>query len=65
MEQIPFNTRPKIEEYLPTAMDTSTYEMHSSQPLQTKKKEFQVAVTLLTGHNISLLLHLEKIISIS
>ena len=32
-------------------MDKSTYEEHLSQPLQTNKKQFKIAVTFLTGYN--------------
>ena len=32
-------------------MDKSTHEEHSSQPLQTNIKQFQIAVTFLTGYN--------------
>ena len=38
LEQIAFNTRPKIEEHMLIVMDKSTHEVHLSQPLQTKKK---------------------------
>ena len=32
-------------------MDSSTHEEHLSQPLQTNSKQFQIAVTFLTGYN--------------
>ena len=32
-------------------MDKSTHEEHLSQPLQTNKKQFKIAVTFLTGYN--------------
>ena len=32
-------------------MDKSTHEEHLSQPLQTNIKQFQIAVTFLTGYN--------------
>ena len=51
LEQIAFNTRPKIEEHMLIVMDKSTHEEHSSQPLQTNKKQFKIAVTFLTGYN--------------
>ena len=38
LEQIAFNTRPKIEEHMLIFMDKSTHEEHLSQPLQTKIK---------------------------
>ena len=51
LEQIAFNTRPKIEEHLLIIMDKSTHEEHLSQPLQTNNKQFKIAVTFLTGYN--------------
>ena len=51
LEQIAFNTRPKIDEHLLIVMDKSTHEKHLSQPLQTKNKQFKIAVTFLTGFN--------------
>ena len=38
LEQIAFNTRPKIEEHVLIVIDKSTHEDHLSQLLQTKKK---------------------------
>ena len=32
-------------------MDKSTHEEHLSQPLQTDNKQFEIAITLLTGYN--------------
>ena len=32
-------------------MDTSTYEEHLSQPLQTNNKQLKIAVTFLSGYN--------------
>ena len=32
-------------------MDKSTHEGHLSQPLQTNKKQFKIAITILTGYN--------------
>ena len=32
-------------------MDKSTHEEHLSQPLQTHKKQFKLAVNFLTGYN--------------
>ena len=40
LEQIAFNTRPKIEENMLIVMDKSTYEEHLSQPLQTNNRRF-------------------------
>ena len=37
LEQIAFNTRPKIEEHMLKVMDNSTHEEHLSEQLQTKK----------------------------
>ena len=51
LEQIAFNTRPKIEEHMLIVMDKSTHEEHLSQALQTNNKQFKVAVTFLTGYN--------------
>ena len=51
LEQIAFNTRPKIEEHMLIVMNKSTHEEHLSQPLQTNNKQFKVAVTFLTGYN--------------
>ena len=50
LAQIAFNTRPKIEEHMLIATDESTHEEHLSQPLQTKNKQFNTAVTFLTGY---------------
>ena len=51
LERIAYNTRPKIEEHMLIVMDKSTHEEHLSQPLQTKNKQFKIAVTFLTGYN--------------
>ena len=51
LEQIAFNTRPKIEEHMLIGMDKSTHEEHLSQLLQTNNKQFKIAVTFLTGYN--------------
>ena len=51
LEQIAFNTRPKIEEHMLIIMDKSTHEEHISQTLQTNNKQFKIAVTFLTGYN--------------
>ena len=51
LEQIAFNTRPKIEEHMLIVMDKSTHEEHLSQPLQAKNKQFKIGVTFLTGYN--------------
>ena len=51
LEQIAFNTRPKIEEHMLIIMDKSIHEEHLFQPLQTKNKQFKLAVTFLTGYS--------------
>ena len=51
LEQIAFNTRPKIEEHMLFVMDKSTQEEHLSQPLRTNNKQFKIAITFLTGYN--------------
>ena len=51
LEQIAFNTRPKIEEHMLIVMNKSKHEEYLSQPQQTNKKEFKTAVTILTGYN--------------
>ena len=51
LKQIVFNRRRKIEEHLLIVVDKSTNEEHLSQPLQTNKKEFKIAVTFLTGYD--------------
>ena len=51
LEQIAYNTRPKIEEQMLIVMDKSTHEEHLSQPLQTNNKQFKIALTFLTGYN--------------
>ena len=51
LEQIAFNTRPKIEEHMLIVMDKSTLEEHLSQPLQTNNKQFKIAVTFLSAYN--------------
>ena len=51
LEQIAFNTRPKIREHILVFMEKSTHEEHLSQPLQTNNKQFKIAVTFLTGYN--------------
>ena len=51
LEQIAFNTRPKIEEHMLIVMDKSTHEEHLSQPLKTNNKQFKIAITFLSGYN--------------
>ena len=51
LEQIAFNTRPKMEEHMLIVMDKSTHEQHLSQPLQTNNKQFKIAVTFPSSYN--------------
>ena len=51
LEQIAFNTRPKIEEHMLIVMNKSTHTEHLYEPLQTNYKQFKTAITFLTGYN--------------
>ena len=51
LEQIAFNTRPKIEEHMLIAMDKSTHEEDLFQPLQTNNKQYKISVTFLNALN--------------
>ena len=51
LEQIAFNTRPKLEEHMLIVMDKSTHEELLSQSLQTTNKQYNIAVTFLTAYN--------------
>ena len=51
LEQIAINTTPKIEKHMLIVMNKSTHEEHLFQPLQTKNKQFKIAITFLTGYN--------------
>ena len=51
LEQIAFNTRPKVEEHMLVLMNKSTHEEHLFQSLQTNIKQLKIAVTFLTGYN--------------
>ena len=51
LEQIAFNTRPKIEEHMLIVLDKSTHEEYLSQPLQTDIRQLEIGVTFLTGYN--------------
>ena len=51
LEQIAYNTRPKIEEHMLVVMLKSTHEEHLFQPLQTNNKQFKNAVTFLSAYN--------------
>ena len=50
LEEIAFNTRPKMQEHMLVIMDKGIHEEHLSQPLQTNNKQFKIAVTILTGY---------------
>ena len=49
LEQLEFNTKPKIEELMLDSPNKSYHAEHLSQPLQTANKQFEIAVTFLTG----------------
>ena len=51
LEQIAINARPKIDDRMSFLMDKSTDEENLSQPRQTNRNQFKIAVTLLTGYN--------------
>ena len=51
LEQIAFNTRPKLHEHLLKIMDKSFPEENLSIPLQTNKKQFKIAIIFLTDYN--------------
>ena len=51
LEQIAYNTLPKIEEHMLISMDKNTHEEHLSQPLLTNTKQYKIAVTFLSGYN--------------
>ena len=51
LEQIAFDTRPKVQKHMLIVMNKSTHEEHLYQPLQTNSKQFKIAITFLTGYN--------------
>ena len=51
LEQIAFNTRPKLEEHMLIVLDKSFHEEHLSLPVKTNNKHFKIAITFLTGYN--------------
>ena len=51
LEELAFNTRPKIGEHMLIVMEKSTHVKKSSQPLQTNNEQFQNDVNLFTGNN--------------
>ena len=46
-----FNTKPKFQEFVLIVMDKHIHQKHLAQPIQTKNKQFKIAVTFLTGYN--------------
>ena len=52
LEQIAFNTGPKIEEHMLIVMERSTHDEHLPQPLQTNHKHFKIEVRFLTGYSL-------------
>ena len=51
MQLLAFKTRPKIEGHKIFAMGKYTQEENLSQPLQTNREHFKIAVIFLTGFN--------------
>ena len=51
LEQIAFNTRPKVEKHMLILMNKVTHEEYLSQPLQTNIEQFKIAVTFLSAYN--------------
>ena len=51
LEQITFNTRPKLEEHMLIVMKKSTHEKHLSQALQSNMNQVKITVTFLIGCN--------------
>ena len=51
LEQIAYNTRPKIEEHILIVMNKSTHEEHLSVPLQINNRQFKIAVTFHACYN--------------
>ena len=51
LEQIAYNTQPKIGAHMLIVMDKSTHEEHLFQPLPTNNKQFKIAVTFLSAYN--------------
>ena len=45
LQQIEFNTQPKIQQNIFNVMSKSSHEEHLSQPLQTNHKQFKTAIT--------------------
>ena len=51
LEEIAYNTRPKIEEHMLILTDKSTHEEHLFQPLQTNNKQYNITITFLSAYN--------------
>ena len=51
LEQIAFNTRPKIGDHMWIVLDKSTHEGNLAQLSQTNNKQLKIAVAFLTGYN--------------
>ena len=51
VEEIAFNTRPKVEKHMLVVMDKSTHEERLAQPIQTNNKQYKNALTFLTVYN--------------
>ena len=51
LEQVPFNTRPKVEEHILVVINKSTHEEHLAQPFQTNDKQFKIAITFCSCYN--------------
>ena len=50
IQQMAFNTRPKVEEHMLIVMDKSSNEEHLSQQLQTNNEQYKIAITFLTAY---------------
>ena len=51
LEQMAFNTGPKIEEHILIVMDKSIHKENLAQPSKTINKQNKYPVTFLTGYN--------------
>ena len=52
LEQIAYNSKiAKNEEHMLIVMDKSTHKEPLAQPLQTRNKQFKIAVTFLSAYN--------------
>ena len=51
LEQMAFNTRPKIEEHMLIILDKSIHEEHSFQPIQKNIIQFKIASIFLSANN--------------